>query len=338
MLKIQENILLKDFNTFKIGGPARYFAVVKSDEDLMEALAFSRTRKLPLFILGGGSNLLISDHGFVGLILKNEIKGIKFIDQENDQVILEVGAGEILDEVMGLSVIRKLAGLENLSGVPGTVGGAVVQNAGAYGMEIKDHLVSVAGFNLTNGKEFIFKKKDCQFSYRSSLFKKNKKFIITTINFELSKKPLFNLDYAGLKNKFVNVAEINPAKIRDAVLQIRAEKLPDWHKIGTAGSFFKNPVIGAEKYAELKEKYENIPGFSDIGEKVKVPLAWILDNICHLKGYQEGKVNLYEKQPIILVNSGGATASEIINFASKIKNIVKEKTGIEIEYEVEIIH
>ena len=337
MLKIQENISLKDFTTFQIGGPAKYFVIIKSEEDLREAFAFAKSRRLPIFTLGGGSNLLVSDHGFSGLVIKSEIRGIKFIDQNDSEVVLEVGAGEVWDDVVGLSVIRNLSGLENLSGIPGTVGGAAVQNAGAYGVEIKDCLQSVEGLNSTNGKKFVFKNKDCQYAYRDSIFKKNKKYVITSVTLILSKKPIFKIEYAGLKNALAEKGTIKVSDVREAVLKIRNEKLPDWHKVGTAGSFFKNPIITESKYNELKEKFPELPGFSESKGKMKVPLAWIMDNICNLKGYKEGKVGLYEKQPIVLVNLGGASEKEVLIFFEKIIKTVKEKTGIEITAEVEKI-
>jgi UDP-N-acetylmuramate dehydrogenase len=336
-METKKNLLLKDFTTFQIGGPAKYFVVVKSIDDLREVFSFVKTRKLSLFVLGVGSNLLISDNGFSGIVIKNEIKGFKFVDKDDNKVHLEIGAGEIWDEIVALSVSMNLSGLENLSGIPGTVGGAAVQNAGAYGVEFKDCFVSATGLNSINGKEFIFKKSDCQYGYRSSIFKKNKKYIITSVILELNKKPILNIEYAGLKNKLINEENITPLKIREAVLQIRGEKLPDWHKTGTAGSFFKNPVISSKKYEELKAQFPLIPGFLEEKDMVKVPLAWILDNICGLKGYKDGNVGLYDKQPIVLVNFNKATASEIINLSNKIKKIVKEKTGIEIEEEVEKI-
>jgi UDP-N-acetylmuramate dehydrogenase len=336
-MKIKENILLKNFTTLRIGGEARYFAVAKNEDDLRELFAFAKGRKLPIFILGGGSNLLVSDHGFHGLIIKNEIKGIKFTDQVDNKVILEVGAGEILDDVIILSVLRKLSNLENLSGIPGTVGGAAVQNAGAYGVELADCIISVEGLRLENGKKFVFKKGDCQYGYRDSLFKKNKKYIITNLTLELNKNQAFKLDYAGLKNLLKGRREINVEEVRQAVLQIRAEKLPDWHKLGTAGSFFKNPVILSEKFKELKENYPDLPGFVEPKGKTKISLAWILDNICHLKGYRVKDAGLYDKQPIVLVNYGASTSLEIISFTDEIKKIVNEKIGIEIEEEVEKI-
>ena len=335
MPKIQENIPLKDFTTFQVGGKAKYFAIIKTDGDLREDLIFAKSRKLPVFMLGGGSNLLASDNGYNGLIIKNEIKGIKFVDKSDDKVILEVGAGEILDEVISLSIIRNLFGLENLSGIPGTVGGAVVQNAGAYGVEIKDVLLSVEGINASNGKKFIFNSADCQYSYRNSFFKKNKKFIITSVVLELSKNVILKTEYAGLKNIIDKKENVKSVDVRDAVLKIRKEKLPDWHKVGTAGSFFKNPIMTENKYKELKDKFGEIPGFPEPKGMIKVPLAWILDKVCDLKGYKEERVGLYEKQPIILINYGGATEKEICNFAKKIKVIIKEKIGINIEEEVE---
>ena len=340
-MNIQENILLKDLTTFRFGGAARYFGIVKSEEDLREAFAFVKSRKLPLFVLGGGSNLLISDQGFSGLIIKNEIKGIKFSDLPapvgtgGDTIRVEIGAGEVLDEIITLANIRNLSGLENLSGIPGTVGGAAVQNAGAYGAEIKDCLVSVCGLNSTNGKEFNFKREDCQYGYRDSIFKKSKKYIVTAVTLELSKKPAFNLDYAGLKNKLINETKITIPKIREAVLKIRSEKLPDWRLVGTAGSYFKNPIITAKKYSDLKLKFPDLPAYSEPHNKVKVSLAWILDKACGLKGYSLGPVALYEKQPLVLVNLGGATAHDVIALVQKVKSLVKEKTGLDIEEEVE---
>lgn len=335
MIKVQENVSLKKYTTFQIGGKAKFFVTIKTDDDLREASSFAKSRKLPFFILGGGSNLLVSDNGFLGLVIKNEITGVKFADQDLNQVNVVVGAGETLDDLISLSTIRNLSGLENLSGIPGTVGGAVAQNAGAYGVEISDRILSVSGINLLTGRNFDFRKLDCQFGYRDSFFKKNKKFFITTITLSLDKKHQYNLDYQGLKDKLIQAGEIHLSQVREAVLNIRVEKLPNWHKVGTAGSFFKNPIINETKYKELKEKFPNLPSFVLPNGKVKVPLAWILDNICHLKGYQVERVGLYDKQPLVVVNLGGATFKDVEILLEKVKNFVKEKTGIEIEEEVE---
>jgi len=336
-MKIKENILLKDFTTLRIGGEAKFFAVAKSEDDLRELFAFAKGRKLPIIVLGGGSNLLVSDHAFCGLVIKNELKGIKFTDQVDNKVILEVGAGEVLDDVIVLAILRKLSGLENLSGIPGTIGGAAVQNAGAYGAELSDCIISVEGLRLENGKKFVFKKSDCQYGYRESFFKKNKKYVITNLTLELNKNLVFKLDYAGLKNLLMGKKKNDVDEVRQAVLQIRGEKLPDWHKVGTAGSFFKNPIISTDKFNELKENYPELPGFIESKDKIKISLAWVLDHICQLKGYRVQDVGLYDKQPIVLVNYGKTTAMEVINFADQIKNNVNKKIGIQIEEEVEKI-
>ncbi|MFA7252860.1 MAG: UDP-N-acetylmuramate dehydrogenase [Candidatus Paceibacterota bacterium] len=337
MLNIQEDVFLKDLTTLRVGGPAKYFVCVKNPEELRQALSFAKSRKLPIFVLGGGSNLLISDHGFTGLIIKNEIKGIKFTDQVDDTVHVEVGAGESWDDLVTLSTARKLFGLENLSAIPGTVGGAVVQNAGAYGAELKDSVLSVTGLITNTGKDFTFKNSDCQYSYRNSIFKKNKKYIIISIVLVLKKKGVANINYADLKGKFAEAKDLTPTQIREAVVAIRQQKLPDWHKVGTAGSFFMNLIMPEKKFLDLKNKYPDLPGFKNDKGDVKVSLAWVLDKICHLKGYREGNVGLYEHQALVLINFGGATEKEISDFAKIISAKVKEKINLEIKWEVEIV-
>jgi UDP-N-acetylmuramate dehydrogenase len=330
MINIQKNISLKDFTTFNIGGEAKYFCIVKSLVELKEAINFSKEKNLPIFVLGGGSNVLVSDGGYSGLVIKNEILGKKIEDGR-----LVVCSGEFLDDIVKYSIEADLFGLENLSGIPGTIGGATVQNAGAYGLEIKDYLYSVTGMDASSGESFIYYNNDCYFSYRTSIFKENKNLIITEIQFKLNQEFVPQLEYAGLKKFLISNEFPSPNEVRETVLKIREEKLPDWRKLANAGSFFKNPTISQEKFNELKNNFSQIPGFPEPGDKMKIPLAWILDNICGLKNYREGNVGLYEKQPLILVNYGKATEKEISIFAEKIKNIVKEKTGIEIEEEVE---
>lgn len=337
MIQVTENVLLKDFTTFKIGGPARYFVTVKNEEELHEAILFAKSRKLLIFVLGGGSNTLVSDHGFSGLVIKNEIRGVKFNDKGNEQVTIEIGAGEVFDDVVALTTMKNLSGLENLSGIPGTVGGGAVQNVGAYGVELKDTLLSVNGLNSINGKVFTFNNFDCQYGYRKSVFKKSKKYIITTITLKLNKNSIPNINYAGLKEKLGVNEKITPVMVRNSILEIRTGKLPDWHKIGTAGSYFKNPIISEKKYLELALKYPTLPKFPAKSAFVKVPLAWVLDNICNLKGYAVGNVGLYKNQPLALVNNGGATAHAILALSDFVKKTVYEKTGIKIEEEVEFV-
>jgi len=337
MINISEDVSLKDLTTLRVGGLAKYFVSVKNPDELRQALSFAKSRKLPIFVLGGGSNLLISDHGFAGLVIKNEIKGIKFTDQVDESVHVEVGAGEVWDDLVNLSTSRKLFGLENLSAIPGTVGGAIVQNAGAYGAELKDFVLSVSGFMSNTGKDFTFDNKDCQYRYRDSIFKKNKKYIITSVVLTLKKKGIANINYADLKDKFADSKDLTPTQVREAIVAIRQQKLPDWHRVGTAGSFFMNLIMPEKKFLKLKEHYPDLPGFKNEKGEMKVSLAWVLDKICHLKGYREGNVGLYEHQALVLINFGGATEKEISTFAQKISDLVKEKINLEIKWEVEKI-
>lgn len=335
-----KSVNLKEFTTFKIGGPADYFLTVKNIDDIKSAIAWAKSRHLPIFVLGGGSNLLVSDKGFRGLVIKNEIKGMKFeeggSEEDGDKVRFEIGAGEVWDEIVSFSVARKYSGLENLSGIPGTVGGAAVQNAGAYGAELKDFVMSVSGVNLETAVEFNFTRAECRYSYRDSIFKQNKKLFITQVTLVLSKKFTPNLSYAGLKDKFVE-GQATPQLLRETVLTTRAEKLPDWSKLGTAGSYFKNPIITSEKYAELVSKYSDLPNFPAGEGQVKIPLGFVLDKICGLKGYKLGPVGLYEKQALVLVNFGGANARDVKNLVAEIKKNIFEKIGVNVEEEVEFI-
>lgn len=341
-MKIQENILLKDYTTFKIGGPTRYFAIVKNIEELKEAVTFSKKNKLPFFVLGGGSNILVSDLGFSGLVIKNEIKKKACIDILNNSSILIFGAGENWDEAVDYSILKSLYGLENLSGIPGTVGAGPVQNIGAYGQEIKNVMCSLSALDTETMEEKIFTNADCQFSYRNSIFKKKeyKKYIITEVSFILKRDGQVNIGYKDLQLHFIEKNTLKPTarEVSEATIKIRADKFPDLKKTGLAGSFFKNIIVEQTEFDELKEAFPKLPGYAEQDRKVKIPLAWILDNICQLKGYREGNVGLYDKQPIILVNYGKATEKEVSNFAKKIFDIIKQKINLEIEWEVEKIN
>lgn len=336
-MKIEKDISLAPHTTFRIGGVASYFCKADSIEDIHEALAFARSKELPVFVLGGGSNVLFSDNGFAGLVIQMNLKGVE-IGERKESVLVTVKAGEGWDSLVAHTVQQNLWGLENLSLIPGTVGASPVQNIGAYGVEVMNYVHSVQTIDGQTGREKIFSNKECQFSYRYSVFKKPayKKFIITSVTFELSAKPTPNLSYKDLHQLFEakGIKEPTQREIRDAVIEIRMKKFPNLAEIGTAGSFWKNPIIEKEDYVKLNTLYPGLPSYP-FGEKVKVSLAWILDHVCNLKGYTRGKARLFEKQPLVVVAESGSTSVEIRTLSEAVSGIVEGKTGIRIEPEVE---
>lgn len=348
MIAIQKNVLLSSLTTFRVGGEAAYFCEVRTPAELAEvSVLFAKNKKTygSFFILGEGSNTLALDGGYSGLAVRVLIKGVKWKEVVDvaacDKVEVVAGAGEHWDDLVGLVVNKGYYGLENLSGIPGTVGASPVQNIGAYGAEVKDCISFVEAFHFETGETRIFTPEECCFGYRNSFFKtaEGQKWVITKVGFLLDKKGRVNIGYKDLKTRFADrySSQVTLAEVREAVLEIRKQKLPDIALLGTAGSFFKNPIIRAELYKELQEEYHAMPGFVESDGRVKVPLAWILDNVCSLKGWKSanGRVGLYERQPLALVNFGGATAAEVAAAAAMVAASVKEKTGIEIEWEVQ---
>ncbi len=334
-MQIQKDVNLSKYCTFKTGGNAKFFCEVSSVEDLKYALEFSKKENLSFFVIGAGSNLLISDDGFTGLVIKINILGTNIESEDEGFAIISANAGESWDDFVAYSVSHNLYGLENLSGIPGLVGASAVQNIGAYGLEAEDGIFSVEGLNSLTNEKFIFSKEDCGFNYRDSVFKKNKNLIITKINFKLSKTFVPNIEYAGLKDAFSNGVMITAQKVRDEVLRIRAEKLPDLKKLGTAGSFFKNSVITEKKYKELQSEYPSLPEYILRDGMVKIPLGFVLDKICGLKGFRKDNAGFYENQALVLMNYGNAKSSEINYLADLAEDKVFEKIGIKIEREVE---
>ncbi len=347
-MNIAEHVSLKNLTTFKIGGNARFFVAVKSIEELQEAVSFARSQQLSIFILGGGSNVLMSDNGFLGLVIKIEIMGIERVEKSSETYELIAGAGEEWDGFVEYAVKEGLHGLENLSYIPGNVGAAPVQNIGAYGSEVKDTLLWVEALNNETGQLQKFSNEQCQFAYRDSFFKKSegKKYTIVRVAFLLSKKGTLNTHYKDITEYIKSnvVTDISLRSVRDIVVSIRKAKLPDVKEVGTAGSFFKNPIISKAQYEKLLIKYPELPSYPmkttieyATGDNIKVPAAWILDTVCGFKGFREGEVGVYKNQALVLVNFGNAKAQNIIELAEKMIACVKEKTEIELEKEVQII-
>ena len=337
-LSIQKNVPLYQYTTLRVGGGADSFVEVTSVEELKKAASFATQNSLPLLVIGGGSNVLISDAGFRGLVVLMNIKGREYKDGAGTKCQLRLGAGEVFDDVVAQTTEKKLWGLENLSSIPGSVGATPVQNVGAYGVEVSSLIISVEAINTKTLEEKVFTNDECHFLYRDSFFKTaaGQEWVITSVTYTLSTEPNPQLTYADLAT-LQNSKELVPSDVRLAVEKIRTQKFPNWKMVGTAGSFFKNPIITTEHYNDLKQVYKELPGYAQADNMMKVSLGYILDKICGLKGYCEGNVCLYEKQALVLIAKEGATASEIEKFSNSIKEKVFAKTKIKIDCEVSFL-
>ncbi|PJE73900.1 MAG: UDP-N-acetylenolpyruvoylglucosamine reductase [Candidatus Taylorbacteria bacterium CG10_big_fil_rev_8_21_14_0_10_41_48] len=336
---VRENIALRDYTTFKIGGTARYFVEATNDQDVIDAIAFAREKSVPYFILGGGSNTLVSDDGFAGLIILILLKGIAREDAlDGKTVSLTVSAGEDWDKFVAHTVENNLWGLENLSGIPGTVGAAPVQNIGAYGTEAKETIESVRIYDPEMRTVRDIKNAECEFGYRTSIWKRAHEYmpVILSVTFRLSCRAKPNLVYKDIALYFEreNITHPSLVHIREAVLEIRAGKFLDMRAVGTAGSFWKNPTVSVTVLHELESRLPGLPSFPVSDSQVKLSLAWILDRVCGLKGHAHGRASLYEHQPLVLIAFPGCTSFEIESLAAHVSKIVHDKTGVMIEREV----
>lgn len=335
-MMIEENIPLAPLTTFHLGGPARFFVRVKTAEDLRAVLAEASSRRLATLILGGGSNLLVDDRGFDGLVIKIELAGVQW-ERVGDKTLLVAGAGEEWDALVKQAVAKNLWGIENLSGIPGTMGAAPVQNIGAYGAELKDTLAWVEALDLRTGDIRNFPSRECGFGYRTSLFKKESgRFITLRVALLLGHDSKPNLSYRDVGENFRENSHPTLAQIRSAVLTIRAGKFPDVAQEGTAGSFFLNPIVPKETARELKKRYPEMPQF-DTESGVKLPLAWILDKALGVRGLSHGCARLFEKQPLVIVAQKNCSAEDVKKLSELVQEKIKKEIGIEIEKEVRII-
>jgi UDP-N-acetylmuramate dehydrogenase len=336
-MELKNNYSLKSLNTFHVDASAKLFVEAFFPEDIMEAVQYAKNANEKFLVLGGGSNILFTSD-FDGLVIKNSIPGIEYVD-EGDSVMVTAGAGVIWDDLVDSSVMSGFHGIENLSLIPGTVGAAPIQNIGAYGAELKDCFHSLKGIFIETLEEKTFNSEDCEFGYRDSIFKRELKnqFIITKVTLRLLKEADFNVAYASLKKAVQNVSnkELNLKLIRESVINIRRSKLPDPDKLGNAGSFFKNPVVSVKKYDNLKEKYPDIPANVSGGD-YKLYAGWLIEQAGY-RGKRSGDVEAYNKQALVLVNRGSATGSMVKKFADEIVNAVSDKFGIELKSEVNII-
>ena len=338
MIRFSENYSLKTHNTFNIEAKAKFFFEFTELEDLETFLDSNDSwKEEKLLVIGEGSNLLFLDD-FDGLVIHPNIPGVYEVKEDRQHIWIEVGAGEIWDEFVKHCVDLQLGGVENLSLIPGTVGAAPVQNIGAYGQEVSNVIETVKGYDLGINEKVEFSNEECGFTYRGSIFKNKLKnrFVITSVVFKLDKFPEFRLDYSNLEEKVNARGEVNLENIKQAVVEIRSSKLPDVKELGSAGSFFKNPVVTVEFAEKIEKEYGEIPVYLAGEGKVKLAAGWLVEK-AGWKGYRNGDVGVHEKQALVIVNYGKATGKDIFNLSEKIRKSVSDKFGIELECEVNCI-
>jgi UDP-N-acetylmuramate dehydrogenase len=338
-MELQKNISLKSLTTFAIDATSRYYAEFNSLDELRDLIEIKNQHSFPLMVLGGGSNILFTKD-YEGLILKNELKGIQIVKEDDRHVYIKAMAGENWHEFVMYCVDQNFAGIENLSLIPGNVGASPMQNIGAYGVEIKDVFHELEAFDKDDRVVRMFTENDCEFGYRESVFKNRLKdrFIILSVTYRLNRYPEFNTSYGAIQKELENmrVKELSCKAISQAVINIRSSKLPDPKQIGNAGSFFKNPTIPISQFESLIKEWPSMPSFPVNEELIKVPAGWLIEQ-CGWKGYRNGDAGCYAKQALVLVNYGNATGHEILHLSEQIIESVNSKFKITLEREVNVI-
>lgn len=323
-MTVLEQVSLAPYTTFRLGGPARYFVGVKTIDELQDALNFARDNNQKVLILGGGSNMLVGERGFDGLVIKLELTGV---ERESD--VLIAAAGENWNKLVERAVQDELWGIENLSGIPGTVGAAPVQNIGAYGVELKDIFVWLEALELASGEVKRFEKDECGFGYRTSIFKREGGYVILKVALQLRQGGSPNTAYKDL----AGAEGFSLQEIRERVLAIRAQKFPDLAVEGTAGSFFLNPIVSEEQAAALTARFPELPHFRAEGG-TKLSLAWLFDKALSIKGLSVGGARVFERQPLVLVATRAARAADVRELSTQIKDISSKTLGLQLEEEV----
>jgi UDP-N-acetylmuramate dehydrogenase len=341
-MQFLEEVKLAPYTTFQIGGPARWFAEATSEDDIAAGIAFAGERKVPLFILGGGSNLLVSDAGFPGLVLRIALRGIT---PENGRSIISAAAGEDWDGLVAYAVAAGLAGVECLSGIPGTVGGTPVQNIGAYGQEVSQTIVTVRAFDRKTRQFVDLSASDCGFSYRRSIFnsRQRERYVVSRVDYALQRNAPANFVYADVARYFAarNLTAPTLGEVRDAVRSIRAQKgmliVPGDADCRSAGSFFKNPVVPGSTLdslaLELKVEKQSIPAYPAQTGEVKLSAAWLIERAGFAKGYALGNAGISSRHTLALINRGGASATEVTALRDKVIAAVASRFGVRLEPE-----
>lgn len=355
MLRIENDYSLLGHNTFGIDARTAAFVEYGSEKELVKAAEMLRDFRLPSpwLHIGGGSNLLFTKD-WPGTLLHSRIDGMEVLDSGTDSVAVRVGAGVLWDDFVAMCVERGWYGAENLSAIPGEVGAAAVQNIGAYGVEVEDLIREIETLDMLSGCRRVFRTAECGYGYRSSIFKQreNKKYVVMYVTFKLGRRPHFNLGYKALSDALADCSEVSLRDVRKAVVSIRTSKLPDPADIGSAGSFFTNPVVSEAKLRELQRQWPAIPFYEVRGEKeavtggaddagavsggVKLSAGWLIEQ-CGWKGRSMGKAGVYGKQALVLVNLGGATGPEVQALAEAVRSDVRDRFGVELRPEVNIL-
>ena len=337
---MKTNVNLQSYNSFGFDAVAKYFVEINDVNDLQMLIRDGALKSNKTLILSGGNNILFQEEVYDGLVVFINTKGIEILREDENEVVVRAQAGEDWPDFVRFCVGKGWHGIENLAHIPGKVGAAPVQNIGAYGMELKDSFLQCEAIELTTGDKRVFTKEECRFGYRESIFKSELKgqYIITSVDFLLKKNASLHLDYGNIRMYLEQNGITDPTllQLHDAICAIRDSKLPDVKQIGSAGSFFKNPVISAEQFEALQKDYPNIPHYPDAEEMVKIPAGWLIEQ-AGWKGWRDEHVGVYEKQALVLVHYGGGTGQDIVRLAQRIQNSVEEKFGIRISPEVNFV-
>ena len=344
-MKIEQNKSLKALNTFGIEAAAQYFTEIRSAEEFDELRAEKRFGGARKFILGGGSNILLTGD-LDGWVVKNAIPGVTVVSETDSEVIVKAGAGEVWQDFVEGCIEKNYAGLENLSLIPGLTGAAPIQNIGAYGVEAQDTFQELEAIEINSGARVKFGRTDCAFGYRDSIFKRSLKdqFLISSVSFRLTKLSSpqaayqYRTEYGDVRATLeaMNVRDLSLKAVGDAICRIRRAKLPDPKEIGNAGSFFKNPGILKDQWKALARKYPKMPYYPQADDTVKVPAGWLIEQ-CGWKGKTVGRTGCHKDQALVIVNYGGATGQEILALSRAIQKSVKDQFGIDLAREVNLL-
>lgn len=338
MPEILRNVNLRPYNTFGIEALATFFAEVRSEADFRELLNTEAYRNSKHLVVGGGSNILLTSD-FDGMVILNRMMGIEIVKDDPESVLIRAGAGENWHQFVMYTIDQGYGGIENLSLIPGCVGASPMQNIGAYGVEIKEVFHELEAMDMQSGETRKFSKEECSFGYRESVFKRQYKdrYLITSVTFSLKKHPQVNTSYGAISSELQSMGIQNPG-IRDvstAVIHIRQSKLPDPARTGNAGSFFKNPEVSAEKHAELLAAFPNLVAYP-VNGGYKLAAGWLIEQ-CGLKGLEHKGAAVHDRQALVLVNRQGATGHAVLELSEKVIGSVRNKFGVELEREVNII-